>query len=542
MTLRTIKKESLQAGSITIFFSLVNHGLILLNEGVFWDDWINFIALLDKDWEKLFFVYSKAGGIPLTAYVHWMFGYAPNIVFTYRLVAILCIAGSAFLIYCIGRHKLYLSQSLAVLAAVLALSYPAYQMSATIVGTVLWVYYLFFLIGASLALLGFELQGTKAVIIRLVALVFLFLSYRFEVLLLLSYGIVLIEVFSKIKDKRDLLNFLNVNYLFKRADLLALPLIYWVYSHTAFAAPVNANYNQFDFESTGSAMIGFLNNTFLQQTLRIGEILRFIWPFVLIAFPIGWLLVKKVNLFSSQKKTNINSSLLFLGLVLFLLALIPPVLVGKTASAVGYGTRHALGLGWPVGLLIVTISSLLVTRFPKTKTPVSAFLVFLLFAFAATNSFTYLTWQARWAKDQSVIQHLGSSAQAKNYSVYLVEDNVAVPGLENYRFYEWAGIFRLIWGDETRVGVQDGYYTPEALMDVSPVFLKHYNTELANLNGCYARLQINENLKMALPEVGLRYILYRFVYQEKLSEFLNDLTQVKVSPMESDFETDCHVN
>ncbi len=542
MTLRAIKTQNLQTSLLIMFFTLANHGLILFNDGVFWDDWINYIALLDKDWEKLFFVYLQAGGIPLSAYVHWVFSYAPNIVFAYRIVALLCISGSSFFIYWIGRHKLGLGHPLALLAAIIALGYPAYQMSATMVGTALWLYYLFFLIGGYLALLSFEERGPKAVILRLLALFLLFLSYRFEVLLLLSYVIVLIDIFSHVNETRDLLSFLNPSYLVKKADLLILPIVYWGFSHSAFVGPLNENYNQFNFESSGPSMIAFLNNTFFQQGVRIGEILLLIWPFALIAALISWLVAKRLNLLNFPRNSKTMTKLLVFGLVLFFLALIPPVLVGKAGSSIGYGTRHALALGWPVGLLVVTISCLVAARFPKSERALSAVLVFLLLAFAAVNSFTYLTWQARWAKDQSVMQQLSESPNAKDFAVYSILDNFPVPGLESYRFYEWAGMFRLIWGDETRAGFQEGYYSAQALIEIRTVFLKHFNTENADLHGCYARLQIDENLKMPLPEVGLRYVVYRMFFPERLKTFLNVLTTVEVSPIDNNLETSCPEN
>jgi hypothetical protein len=542
MSFNAYRKESLQAALIISFFTIVNHGLILLNDGVYWDDWINYIALLDKDWQKIFFVYTKAGGIPLSAYVHWVFSYAPNVIVAYRLVTLLCIGLTSLFIYWIARYKLNLNNSMAVLAAVLALSYPAFQMSATIVGTVLWIYYFFFLIGAWLVFVSFQVKGKKVLFIRLAALILLFASYRFEVLLLLSYAIVLIDMFSEIKGKTSGLRFLDVKYFLQRLDLLALPVLYWIYSHTYFPDPTNLDYNQFVFGSIGTAIFGFLNNTFLQQAARLWEILWFIWPFALAMIAVAWLVGQRVKVFDSSGNPKLKIYLLVFCLLLFLMAVIPPVLVGKAGSSIGYGTRHALALGWSVGLLLAALSSALVGRFPKIKVLVTAFLFFLIFAFAATNAYTYLVWQARWAKDQSLMQHLRTSVEAKKYSVYLVEDNFPVPGLENYRFYEWAGMFRLIWGDETRVGVQEGYYSVNALMNVPPLFLQHYNTEDVDLNGCYARLEITENLDMPFAEIGLRYIAYRIAFPDRLSTFLEALTSVEVNPIDREFETNCPGN
>lgn len=534
------RKQTWQAALVIGVLTLVNHGLILFNNGVYWDDWINYLALLDHDWDKLFFVYYTTGGIPLTAYLHWAFSYSPDLLLTYRIVAFLCIGLSAFLFYWISKNKLNLPHYVSLLSAVLALSYPAYQMSATIVGTSLWVYYVFFLIGACCYFLSLDCQRSRPVFLRATALVFLFLSYRYEALLVLSYAIVLIELYSQVRAGQRLRELPYFRFALERLDLLLLPFAYWFVSRAFFPAPIESSYNQFFPGVLISTLIGYLNNLVIQQFARIWSLLVILWPVALVMLLLAISAVVYFRRVEEKKRRPFSATgSPAISILLLVMTALPFSLVGKDASVIGYGTRHALLLGWPVGLLITAGLFWLSQRFPKTKRVLAVGIIFLLGSFVLTNNVTYLTWQARWAKDESVMQKLAGGSDAADYSVYLVEDHFGIQGLEKYRFYEWAGIFNQVWGGETRVGIQLGFYSPESVSAVDPVYLEHFNTSQTNLHGCYAKLSIGQGLEQSSPEIGLRYLFYRLLQNHKLGSYLEALTFVEVTPIDSEYETDC---
>ncbi len=49
--------------------ALVVHGLLLLNDGVYWDGWLPYDSLMKKRWDLMYLWFSQAG-LPTWAYVY----------------------------------------------------------------------------------------------------------------------------------------------------------------------------------------------------------------------------------------------------------------------------------------------------------------------------------------------------------------------------------------------------------------------------------------------------------------------------------------
>jgi hypothetical protein len=192
-------------------------------------------------------------------------------------------------------------------------------------------------------------------------------------------------------------------------------------------------------------------------------------------------------------------------------------------------------LGLPVALVVVAIARILFSSF-KTGFQKAGwvFLSTLLLAFSFATISHQVGWQARWVKDRSVMVNLAQLDGAGKYSVYWIDDRYILGGEDFYRFYEWSSMFKKVWGDETRIGLDIRYYTDKDFQDFEPYFTKRYNLGEFHPGGRQAALIIRQGARPR-SEVGLvaRYYFHRFLRPRRMAEFLAGVTQVEVNPKQS---------
>src|ERR1700694_4904221 len=75
--------------------ALLAHGLLLLNDGIYWDDWLLFPQLQRHDWPAIDALVREAGVTPInSAFLH-LFAYAPGGAFSFKLaVSLLTVAAA----------------------------------------------------------------------------------------------------------------------------------------------------------------------------------------------------------------------------------------------------------------------------------------------------------------------------------------------------------------------------------------------------------------------------------------------------------------
>jgi hypothetical protein len=225
------------------------------------------------------------------------------------------------------------------------------------------------------------------------------------------------------------------------------------------------------------------------------------------------------------------------GLGLLVLAMAPYAAVGKYPWVHGWETRHDLLVSLPLAIVLVGVVRLLL----PTGTAAWAgmgILVLLAVCFAAAGAEDYAALQARWAADQGVMADLKADQNSGDYSVYWVRDRIQGPE-DYYRFYEWSAIFERVYGQQTRVGLDERAYTPEFLHETK-FFEDRYNLASFDPRGCQAEMVITGSPATTHPtQVGLRYVYLRLFDPKGLASFENGLVSVKITKHFSADATDC---
>jgi hypothetical protein len=237
-----------------------------------------------------------------------------------------------------------------------------------------------------------------------------------------------------------------------------------------------------------------------------------------------------------RPKTGAGLVIVF-GALLFVGAAFAYVAVGLAPSTAGWSTRHALLLGLPMAIIIVGFLRLIPARFRVAAPYVGASLVL---AFTLSTIRFYAAWQARWAKDRAILAGLASATWLKPYSVYWIDDQFPLGGEPGRGTYEWASMFRTVWGGQSRIGLElqrasetDSTYRLGA---TSRYYIADYNLGNYDPKGPQVLLTIKPIMyRYSDSQLTRRYLFFRFRdairHDDEFGIFLRSLARIEARPI-----------
>jgi len=534
---------------IIVGFSLIVHGLLLLNDGVYYDGWPIYHHLVDKNWNLFHLWLTESGGIPSVAYLHWVMGYLPSMIFSYKLLAFLSITFSGMLVYLICNELRLFSRTWSLFIALLSLSYPAFQLSVDLIAMPYLICYCLFLLACFMALRSEKRMGFPHYLLRIGSLALFVLSFSINSLLVFYYGFLLVLILHARRDQNMSLNHVFTRFLPHRLDYVLLPIMYFVVARVFFPAHgFYADiypYNPISFlPSRIFAVYGAFINNAIYAHIKLALL------FLLALIFVQW--IRSTVLRGSTRSVDekgTSYALLFFGIALLALAIFPYAAVGKAASVHGYATRHALLVALPMALIVVAVTRLLFADKEGFTSKLGFFfLTVLLLSFTYSSVANYTSWQARWVKDRSIMVNLAKLENAEGVSVFWVDDQYQLGGQASYYFYEWPCIFKSVWGDKSRIGLDQSRYTSDFLDEWDDgwgryserVYLSDFDPA-----GCQAILTIRpgpespRNTSLPNARLSALYFYYRFFHNDHLTEFLHGVTEVQVQPISAPQAVNC---
>ncbi len=536
--------------AILVVVALVVHGLLLLDTGIYFDDWVVYTYVVKGDWELLSSIVRDRGIAPVEQYYWWMFRGLP--VFAYKAAVFIMIIGMGWVAMRLGRTSTFLSRQESLLVALFMVSYSGFQTWVLFCTSHYVFFYCLFLIGALLALQAERERGWRHWLRRAAALCLFAVSYGLNSLMVLTivFGLVLLLFLKKL---HRLTGFrLVVTYLPRRLDCFALPIVYWF--AVKWLIPVQGlltTYNQ--FLTSPAAIV-----TNLQQFAINAVAMQFrsgvaqLWEHApAIAAPVAvGILVWWRSRHRADPPPAAPTPLLAVAVMWLVSTMFAYAVVGKPATPAGWDTRHALLVSFPLGVAIVALARLLQ---PSGATHVSLAGSLAMMALSAGMAIstieTHVDLQARAVKDQSVMQQLVAMPQARETSVFWVQDRLPQPFSESYRYYEWAGMFEHAFGDQTRAGFDRQVYRgSEVLTNDRRYFIARYRLKDFDPAGCQAEMTIDWGRVEAWgltpppsswPLVRTYQRLRLFGAQERLTRFLNEVTDVRLEPLSAPEAVHC---
>jgi hypothetical protein len=203
---------------IIFIFTIFTHGLLLLNEGKYWDTWLIHTFIKDGSWNLLSQLYNDSGR-PMMGYLIAGIGHLPNFYFVERVLEVFSIFIFGVLVYKICTLPGFLRPSQGLCIALLGLCYPAFYQF--MVGfDVYMYYYCFFMLGVYLVLRNAR-NNNPPWLIRAPILLLFFVSFDLNSLLVYYFGFLalLFWVFKHPEQNRHFYRRL-VRFLIHYWDLL----------------------------------------------------------------------------------------------------------------------------------------------------------------------------------------------------------------------------------------------------------------------------------------------------------------------------------
>ena len=479
------------------------HGLLLFNDGIYWDDWLTLGYLKNGDWQSLSEQTSEMG-LPLLGYFQWSLKLL-NIYAHYKVIAFLLIYTAAVLIYKTSINLCVLTGMESLLLAIIFIAFPAYQVSVLFCT----LNYLFCLTLFYLAIYIYvkSLGGKRLGLVwalRLAAAVIFFISFNLNSLLVFFYAFLML-MFCNQKSRgaglwvEELSSFIKANWLF-----IILPVAYWVLRAT-FTPPhgLYANYHSLN---TSIWQIFYLSTSFIRVSLfgQLFSAISDLGDHVMIW--LGVILVANVTyvyLYQRRGKRNatleswFNSKLAIatfvFGLITLICATFPYAAVGLSPEFTGFGTRHNVLISLPFAILMISVFRIYSQSYgqlddiSKIKFKRNQLLIIcsLVFAFALSCNHYYISWEARAIKDRAFMHALQSNPQLKNYSIYWIDDKFLTSVANEYSYYEYSSMFKEVWGGESRIGLPISYLVdnPGGVSTGSFNLIHRYNLSEFDLNG-----------------------------------------------------------
>ena len=534
------KQEARKHSLFILLFACIAHGLLLLNDGAYWDGWRLYHWVPEKNWAALSWHFHESNS-PQMIPIHRMMGIFSDAVFGYKLVGFLSILCAALLVYKIGSEFGFLSRKSALCVALFALVFPANQTSVELCITPYNLCLAVYLWGVYLALRAENARTGRHLALRLCALVCFVAAFSTNSLLVFHFGFLWLLAAYLRKQQGLSQGQTFRTLLMRRMDYVLLPVLYWVISKAVVRNVENPLWIGYNHPS-----LNFRTLIYLVKALWASVYVHFNELFVgLLQQPIVWLLcllfvyrlysVRREGLASFFTPATSAKSVLTFGACLLGLGLFPYIAVGKPPSSVGWESRHALLVALPVALLVIGMLRLL---FADTKgrltQPGAMLLATLLCGGTLSTIQMYLLWQARWIKDRSIIVNLRRLPDAAKYSLYEIDDQFPVSNEPHYDIWEWAGIFKAAWGGESRAGLDKYSYMYDRAKDLQTgayLYDKHLMLAEFDLNGLRARLRIQAGNTDSPENLCLHYFSHRFFRRGEVENFLSGVTRLEVQPI-----------
>lgn len=534
---------------ILLITVLLAHGLLLLNDGVYWDGWLVYRYLKDHNYEALYQTYKMAGtwGVPS---LYLTLNYFGNLIFIHKFVVFCCIYTANIFAYFSAKRLNLLSDLECLFIGMLSIAYSSYQAWHELMVMPYAILYAIFYVAVYLLLFSCDVRScSKRIIIKTVSVFLFLISFSMASLLAYYYAGMLLYY---VKDGGDELFSWRRIVVFLKANvgLMLLPIVYRTIK-VCFSSPFGkfSGYNKIVYDPAMwifNIMVTLRNSVNVQLSECITNLIEYPLLIVLVGLVVCVAQAGiRVNNVSPQKQVSPKGMLIF-GVVALLLAIFPYAAVGIFASSQGWSTRHSLLMYIPISIIIVAVTKIGLAERITSGSRAHVFLILMLVAgFVITDNKVYMQYQLRWVKDKAFISALRNRDNLKNYSMYLIHDNVSTGIRELYRGYEYSSMFKEAWGGESRYGIDMRDYDASNTENIIEGAIVNADVSIMSMSEMVRSMYIlsdyrttNKIINIYLKKmtkdpdllIFLKYYYYKFVHPERMEGFLVSIVSMKSCP------------
>lgn len=442
---------------IIIVLFVIAHGLMLLNGGVYWDDWV----LFHVDNQEIMNQFCQMG-IPQLGWIHILLHNHPffyrGLTFVSLLLASVCVYRILLVIKEIKRDERFF----------LTLCFFLFPVNFAKIAAAncLYIFFLFLFMLATYFLSKYLFSDNK--VYYVLALMTYFFSFTTSSLLVFyAVPLMLIAYHEKI-----LHNWPHSITKFKQyIPFIILPGIFWL---VKMIRPrpygLYVGYNEITLRNIISAPL----HASLSVYDNLVRPLLLPWnpPQSLFFIPLGFIIAVFLYIYfkKNQAEGVFDSRFLYLGLLFYFLAVFPYLAVGRPGVGYGYDWNSRDQLLVPFGAAFIFLfgTGALIKEFRLHPNIRALFLAVILASFATTQICYNLMFQRAWFKKLALIEAFKESPVIRDNTTFLVDDQTAGTSVYTSRFYEYNGMMKYAFGDEKRFAIdrdQLGSELPASVID-----------------------------------------------------------------------------
>ncbi len=530
------RSPGLVTAAIVALVTGLAHCVLLVADGVFWDDWIYVKALSENrmDIVDVKFAESAVFNAP---YFYRALRHLPGPVFGSKVLAFAFLVTIALCTYWLARSTKRLTNTESAIVAIITGTFPAYQTAPLLVTAI----YLLSATGWYVGTVMFrasQLSPRLRVPLRVAGLLtFFFIAFPTNSFLVFNY-ITLLLLFVMEKDTGTPRVKDAPRFLLRNLDVVLSPFAFWVFKERFF--PRFGDYEDYNRIRPNPAAlvrhgIEFLTTSiFANVNLALRQLMdrpALVLAVVAIVFFL-WFRQKRADALSPESGWTSTHIALF-GLIVLFAAIFPYAVVDKGPHLHGKASRHALLIGLPVGILCLAALRKFARAADDAIRPAGLFVAAVaVFGFVLCDIDNAVQWQARWVKDRAIARTLSKMPEAKQYSVFWVTDASIQPEYDHYSYHDWSNIFRLAWGGQSHIGL-DLMNSPASQLKDPTTRSDHYNLKDLDPTGPQATLVIHMK---TLPEGNsdydyvTHYVGYKLTHSPRLDDYLGKLLWIEITP------------
>jgi hypothetical protein len=453
---------SVRTIGVLVLLLLIAHAPLLLNDGVFMDDWL--VLKLRRDYAiDLDFLLIGAGHPVFFSYDNLANMSGAPVMVLQAMTAAAILAGAICLLLAAKRTGL-LNRGEAVGFSLIVWTYPGYQMWAG-KGNALYVFsFGLFFVGAWLLTLAFSARGGSHVLFRIAAALVFFLSFALNSIMVL-YAFAMLGLFIAVWRDSDQtrgpvrrLLLAAWRCLLGYPEFVVLPLVYWGALNIWFKrVGIYAGHYNVHLPTVPELLDGW-NSFFrfgyvevLKSAIRVLQDNR---PLLVVAaIPVVIALVLFFRKAQRTRASVVRIALpLLLSLLLFFLLALPYVVAGLAPGENFYESRHLLLFGLPLALGLLAVERAIGFMVGDRAATVGVFGVASILSIAVLwNGYVFL--QARALKQEALSSQLAGISRPAA-TVFNLDDGFMDYPARHLAFGvpEITGMLRLAWGDRPFLG------------------------------------------------------------------------------------------
>jgi hypothetical protein len=461
-------------GLAYLLFILSNF-LILLNPGVYWDDW----TLFNMNNEGIMSQFN-GNGIWIFGYLHLGLKNISESPHLYHWLTFCLQFFTLFLLFRILRNVVRQSQYyLFLLISVLLFAvFPHYDAKITMIVFPYTLCLTLFVLGSYFL---FHSEKNGNLLSRVLSLIFFFISFFTNSLLFFYLIPIFFALFSESINLKDpYKSFQNIyKIVITKLDFFLLPFLFWTIKSIYFLPSQQyaaIGYNQIDL----SALFQVPYKMIVLMYIFIKDL----YPFIKEAFEYYelWILFLLIFGFSyyqlSKIKINIQLSwgTVLFGVLLFLIGAFPYLLVNKYPTYIDYLSRHQLLVGFGGSLSLCS----LIFLFKSTRLK-QVLLSGILTTFVCLNVFVQFSYFKGYMKQEVFKDYFVSQNVNSNVPLTIILEDYTKDFTKKgnpVKFYAFAGMMKQVNQKENIVLVDqkslDGYKKLGLFEMISP-YLNQYN-------------------------------------------------------------------